>query len=83
MGNGKRCVFDTLICMISFLLDIVNEFGILMTPMDSEVCFIIDHLCHGIFKNIFQLSCLVYIYIYIVFFSIFFHHIITKGLTMC
>ena len=33
-------VFDTLICMMSFLLEIGNEFKILMTPMDSKVCFI-------------------------------------------
>ena len=49
-------VFDTLICMMSFLLEIGNEFEILMTPMDGEVCFIFDHLCYGIFKNIFQMS---------------------------
>ena len=56
----KIDVFDTLICMIFFLLEIVNEFGILMIPMDGEVFFVINHLCHGIIKNIFQLSCLVF-----------------------
>ena len=49
-------VFDTLICMMSFLLEIGNEFEILMTPMDGEVCFIFDHLCYRILKNIFQMS---------------------------
>ena len=47
----KMDVFDTLICIISFLLEIVNEFEILMTPMDGDVCFIIDHLCYGILKK--------------------------------
>ena len=53
-------VFDILIYMISFLLEIVNEFEILMTPMDGEVCFIINHLCYGILKNIFQMSLRIY-----------------------
>ena len=42
--------------MISFLLEIGNELEILMIPMDGEVCFNFDHLCYGIFKNIFQMS---------------------------
>ena len=55
-GVENGYIFDTLISTMSFLLEIVNELEILMTPMDGEVCFIIDHLCYEIFKNIFQMS---------------------------
>ena len=78
MGVENGYVFDTLICMISFLLEIVNEFEILMIPMDGEVCFIIKHLCYGILKNIFQMSLRVFF-----FFSLSFCYTIAKGLAMC
>ena len=55
-GVENGYIFDTLISTMSFLLEIVNELEILMTPMDGEVCFIFDHLCYGIFKHIFQMS---------------------------
>ena len=74
-------VFDILICMISFLLEIVNEFEILMTPMDGEVCFIINHLCYGILKNIFQMSLRIYFWVF--FFLFLFCYTITKGIAMC
>ena len=76
----KMDVFDTLICIISFLLEIVNEFEILMTPMDGDVCFIIDHLCYGILKNIFQMSLRISFWVFF-FFS--FRYTIAKGLAMC
>ena len=70
--------------MIFFQLEIVNKFGILMIPMDGEMCFIIYHLCYGIFKNIFQLSCLIFFfYSFFEYFSISFCYTIAKRLAMC
>ena len=48
--------------------------------MDGEVCFIIDHLCYEIFKNIFQMSLRISFWVFF-FFS--FRYTIAKGLAMC